>query len=141
MALKKRGINQKCHYMTPGDFYDKLNKEFNFDFDPCPLYSNFNGLYVEWGRSNFINPPYNRKLKESFIIKAYEESLKGKLCVMLLPVSTSSKIFHEVILPNAEVRFIKGRITFIEVDKNLKPIKQVWHSLHDSMVVIFRPRK
>jgi len=45
----------------PRDFYDKLNKEFNFDFDPCPLYSNFNGLYVEWGRSNFINPPYNRK--------------------------------------------------------------------------------
>jgi len=43
---------------------------------------------------------------------------------MLLPVSTSSKIFHEVILPNAEVRFIKGRITFIEVDKNLKPINK-----------------
>jgi hypothetical protein len=51
---------------------------------------------------NFINPPYSRKLKEAFIRKALEESKKGKTCVLLLPVSTSTAIFHDVILPNAK---------------------------------------
>jgi hypothetical protein len=100
----------------------------------------------------FVNPPYSRKLKEAFVNKAIEESRKGKLCVMLLPVSTSTKLFHEVIHPNAkEIRFIKGRLGFIGInakreyvnwknwDKN-PPIgsKEVNNSgMHDSMIVIF----
>ena len=32
---------------------------------------------------------------------------------MLLPVSTSTKIFHEIIYPNAKIRFLKGRIKFL----------------------------
>lgn len=107
---------QKDDWATPKELYDKLNSEFNFDFDPCPFQHNvdlWDGLKIQWGNSNYINPPYSRKLKEGFINKALEESKKGKLCVMLLPVSTSSKIFHEVILPNAEIRFLRGRPKFI----------------------------
>ena len=90
--------------------------------------------------SNFINPPYSRQLKEAFIRKAVAESHKGKLCVMLLPVSTSTKIFHEVILPEKpEIRFVKGRIKFKgwnskgEYVDNKAP-------MHDSMIVIFGNR-
>jgi len=97
-------------------------------FDPCPLFSDFDGLAIEWKEVNFINPPYSRKLKELFIRKAFEESKKGKLCIMLLPVSTSTKIFHEIIYPNAKIEFIKGRLKF----NDLKTAGQ-----HDSMLVIF----
>ncbi len=106
---------QPDDWKTPDDFYNKLNKRFNFDFDLCPLNHNINdwdGLEVEWGQRNFVNPPYSRKLKEAFIIKAYKESLKGKLCVLLIPASTDTIIFHEYILDIAEIEFIKGRIKF-----------------------------
>ena len=138
--MKNRNMNHKDNWVTPPDLYHILDLEFNFDFDPCPLHSKFDGLIIDWGQRNFVNSPYSRKLKEAFINKAFEESNKGKLCVMLLPVSTSSKIFHEVIYPNAEIRFIRGRVKFagvntygdyVDFDNNCGP-------MHDSMIVIFR---
>lgn len=96
--MKNRNLLHSDNWATPKEFYDKLNLEFNFNFDPCPLNSAFDGLLIEWKERNFINPPYSRKLKESFVIKAIQESKKGKLCVMLLPVSTSTKLFHDHIL-------------------------------------------
>jgi site-specific DNA-methyltransferase (adenine-specific) len=110
--MKNRNLNHSDNWATPKYFYDKLNEEFNFDFDPCPLHATFDGLDPScvWGKSNFINPPYSQKLKQEFVKKAVSESKTGKVCVMLLPVSTSTKLFHEVILPNAkEIRFVKGR--------------------------------
>lgn len=35
--MKNRNLNHSDNWATPKEFYDKLNKEFNFDFDPCPL--------------------------------------------------------------------------------------------------------
>jgi len=136
--MKNRNLNHKDHWATPKEFYDKLNEEFNFDFDPCPLHSKFDGLLIDWKKRNFINPPYSRKLKESFIRKAFEESKKGKICVMLLPVSTSTKIFHEVIYSNAEIRFVKGRIAFEGVNTFGKKVGKGSAPMHDSMVVIFK---
>ena len=136
--MKKRQKNDM--WETPPEFYNKLNAEFNFNFDPCPLDADFDGLIIEWKERNFINPPYSRGLKESFIRKALTESRKGKLCVMLLPVSTSSKIFHEVILPNAEVRFIEGRIKFIGINTEGKKVDNKCGTF-DSMVVIFNKKE
>jgi hypothetical protein len=109
---------EKCHddWATPQPFYDRLNERFHFDFDPCPLNHDmsWDGLQVEWFKSNFINPPYNQASKEAFVLKALEESRKGKLCVLLLPVSTSTKLFHDIILPNAtKIEFVRGRIPFM----------------------------
>ena len=131
----KTRIVQHDNWATPKEVYKKLNKEFHFDFDPCPLNYIQDGLTIKWGKSNFINPPYSRKLKEAFISKAFKESKKGKLCVMLLPVSTSTKIFHKIILPNAEIRFWKGRIDFLANGKENEKYKS---GQMDSMVVIFR---
>lgn len=135
--MKNRNLNHKDDWATPKWLYDKLDEEFNFDFDPCPLYSNFDGLNMEWGNSNFVNPPYSRKIKEAFIRKAYEESQNGKTCVMLLPVSTSTKIFHEIIYHNAEIRFLKGRIKFEGHNTKGEPVNDKC-GMHDSMIVIFR---
>jgi len=137
--MKNRNLNHSDNWATPKDLYDKLNDEFNFDFDPCPLHSKFDGLHSEtiWCDSNFINPPYSRKLKEEFIKRAYNESLNGKLCVMLLPVSTSTKIFHDYIYGKAEIRFIKGRVKFEGINTFGEKVSNKC-GMHDSMVVIFR---
>ena len=117
-----------------------INWIYNFDFDPCPYQHNlilWDGLQIDWGKRNFINPPYSRKLKESFVKKAIEQSKQNKLCVMLLPVSTSTVLFHDYILPNQkEIRFVRKRIkfsghnTFGEYVENKA-------GMHDSMIVIF----
>lgn len=89
------------------------------------------------GGVNFVNPPYSKKLKEQFVIKAIEESKKGKTCVMLLPVSTSTKLFHEWIKPNAkEIRFLKGRVKFIGINTKGKMVTTK-PGMHDSMIVVF----
>ena len=45
------------NWATPQWLYDKLNDEFDFDFDPCPLNSKVDGLNIKWGKRNFVNPP------------------------------------------------------------------------------------
>ena len=138
--MKNRNLNNSDDWKTPKDLYDKLNKEFKFDFDPCPLHHNtseFDGLNIEWGKSNFVNPPYSRKLKEAFIHKALKESKEGKIVVMLLPVSTSTKIFHEVLLPNCEIRFLKGRVKFEGINTFGEVVINKC-GMHDSMICIFK---
>ena len=124
------------NWKTPTDLYTALDNEFRFDFDPCPLNADFDGLEIEWGKRNFINPPYSRKTKEAFIKRAHEEAKNGKLCVMLLPVSTSTKIFHDVILPHAEIRFLKGRVKFAGINSSGEYVDDRC-GMHDSMLVIF----
>lgn len=126
-------------WQTPQWLYDELNAEFNFDFDPCPIQATFDGLAMPWGKSNFINPPYNRIDKPRFIQKAYEEWRGGATCVLLIPAATSTKQFHDLILPNAEVRFLKGRIAFVApgLPRDAKATKK---GKHDSMIVIFRQK-
>lgn len=90
------------------------------------------------GGVNFVNPPYSRPLKDQFVAKAVREAKKGRICVLLLPVSTSTKLFHEVIQPNAsEIRFIKGRIKFLGVNTKGEYVTNK-APMHDSMVVIFK---
>jgi len=136
--LKNRNLNNHDNWATPKEFYDELNDEFNFDFDPCPLFAEFDGLQVDWGKRNYINPPYSRKLKDAFVKKAVEESSKGKLCVMLLPVSTSTVLFHDYIQPNAnEIRFLRGRVKFIGINTFGEKVSNK-AGMHDSMIVIFK---
>mgnify|MGYP003435884671 CR=1 FL=1 len=140
--MKNRNLDHSNNWATPKDFYDKLDQEFNFDFDPCPLnlgmITNENdGLLIKWGNRNYINPPYSRELKEKFVIKAKKKKKKGKLCVMLLPVSTSTKLFHDHILPNAkEIRFIKGRIKFLGTNTKGEYVTNK-APMHDSMIIVF----
>ena len=141
--MKNRNLEHKDEWKTPQSFYDKLNREFNFDFDPCPLrhceiHPEIDGLLISWGERNYINPPYSQKLKNSFILRAVEEMKKGKLCVMLLPVSTSTKVFHDIILPNAkEIRFVKKRISFEGVNTYGEKVGKGSAPMHDSMIVVF----
>jgi site-specific DNA-methyltransferase (adenine-specific) len=135
--MKNRNLPARDDWQTPQEIYQKLDNEFQFDFDPCPLLNDFDGLTIDWQQSNFINPPYSLKLKQAFVLKAIEESKKGKLCVMLLPVSTSTKLFHKYILPNAQdIRFIEKRIRFLGINTKGEYVTTKT-PMHDSMIVIF----
>ena len=136
--MKNRNIQHSDNWATPKEFYDALNAEFGFDFDPCPLNADFDGLKIEWGGVNFVNPPYSRKLKEAFVAKAIEQMRNGKTSVMLLPVSTSTALFHDRIKPNAhEIRFVRKRIKFLGVNTKGEYVTNKT-PMHDSMIVIFR---
>jgi len=52
---------KKRYWLTPKPIYNSLNEEFNFDFDPCPFPKpdGYNSLVVPWGKSNYVNPPFN----------------------------------------------------------------------------------
>lgn len=132
----------KQDWTTPDDLFQELNKEFLFSKDVAANHKNAkcawyfteedNGLLQEWSDVNFCNPPY--KTSKLWIKKAYEESLNGKLTVMLIPARTDTVAFHTYIYnkPNVEIRFLKGRLKFGN-SKNPAPFP--------SMIVIFRPNE
>jgi site-specific DNA-methyltransferase (adenine-specific) len=111
-------------WSTPPDFYKKLDEEFHFDFDPCPLNPTFDGLQVKWGKRNYMNPPYGR-----VIGKWVKKASENKMTVCLLPARTDTRWFHDYIYNKAEIRFIKGRLKFGN-SKNSAPFP--------SMIVIFK---
>ena len=116
-------------WKTPDSLYAELNKEFNFDDDPCPESGIF-GLDRSWGKRTFVNPPYGRFVGE-WVKKASEESERGSLVVMLLAARTDTAWFHDYVLTHAkEVRFIRGRLKFGD-GTNSAPFP--------SMIVIFSP--
>jgi len=117
------------HYATPKWLYDELDKEFHFDYDPCPLGGDIDGLSAQWGKRNYINPPYGREIGK-WIAKSYYNSLGGRLSVMLLPSRTDTKWWHDYVMKAEEIRFVKGRLKFGDC-KNSAPFP--------SCVVIFKP--
>lgn len=137
---------------TPPDFFQKLDKEFHFDLDPCALPHTAkcpryftpedDGLTKPWiaagGGAVFCNPPYSRRSKgnpgqEAWIRKAAEEGKKpGAVVVLLIPARTDTGAFHDYILHRAEVRFVRGRLRFLQDGKAQEAAP------FPSMVVIFR---
>lgn len=145
--MKDRNLQHSDNWRTPKSIYNPLFDEFWFDFDPCPfnpgeITPENDGLLIEWGRSNFVNPPYSLRLKEGFILKAIEESKKGKICVLLIPVSTSTKIFHDHLWPavcsslSSEIRYIRGRVSYEKQDEYGKFYTPKGAGMHDSMIVV-----
>jgi hypothetical protein len=59
----------------------------------------------------FVNPPYGNAIPK-WVKKSYDESLRGALVVMLVPSRTETRYWHEYCM-KGEIRFIKGRIGFI----------------------------
>lgn len=120
---------------TPQDFFDEMDREFCFTLDACAIPENakcerfytpdMDGLSQKWGGTVWCNPPYGRQIG-NWVKKAAESSAT---VVMLLPARTDTKWFHDYILGQAEIRFIKGRLKF-GGQKNAAPFP--------SMVVVFR---
>jgi len=104
-------MSQRLDWQTPKAVYNKLDDEFHFDFDPCPHNPTVDGLTANWGKCNFVNPPYGKEIPK-WIKKGYEEHLKGKIVVFLIPSRTDTRWWHSYIMKAKEIRFIKGRLKF-----------------------------
>lgn len=134
--------SKKQDWATPQDFFDKLDIEFNFEWDSCADSNNTkipgcyydekdDALSQEWSRTAkvfWMNPPYNKC--SEFIKKAYEESQQGCTVVCLIPARTDTQYFHNFIMKAKEIRFVKGRLKF-EGGESSAPFP--------SMIVIFTP--
>jgi len=115
--------SKKDTWSTPQEFYDKLNKTYNFTLDPCASHADHkcdkyftigdNGLEQSWaGETVFMNPPYGRGIKH-WLKKAYEESLKEDTTVVcLIPARTDTKYWHDYCMKAEKIYFVKGRLKF-----------------------------
>ena len=117
---------------TPPDLYSALDKEFHFDFDPCPPNSVWDGREVSWqGKRVFCNPPYGRGI-DKWLTKGRE----AILAVFLLPARTDTVWFHDYALRADEIRFFRGRLQFSK--DHIAP-KTEWHqgAPFPSILVVF----
>lgn len=114
---------------TPPSLFNILDMEFNFTLDPCCTKQTAkckkfftkeeDGLIQDWSRDIvFVNPPYGREIGK-WVEKSYNEAKKGAKVVMLIPSRTDTKWFHDFIYNKAEIRFLKGRIRFLQNKKEL----------------------
>jgi hypothetical protein len=115
MTFAKGNRKDNKHYwLTPPGLFDELNKEFDFDFDPCPYPKpeDFDGLQVEWGESNYVNPPFIGPT--AWVKKAIAEFKKGNRVVFVFPID---KWVFMMLQAGAIIR-------------NLKDIH--WHAIEDN---------
>jgi hypothetical protein len=162
--MKNRNLDHRNDWSTSFKDFEKWQKEYEFsEFDPCPidgLELGINGINTAWEDKTFVNPPYELKSKESFVHAGINQSKNNIRSCFLLPVSTSTKLFHKHIKPNAtNLIFIEGRLSFEGISEN-KNGSLVWinpgigrkkhpaseiegietakrKGMHDSMLVFF----
>ena len=108
---------------TPQDFFDRLNRTYQFTLDVCATPSNAkcaryftkaeDGLSQPWEGTCWMNPPYGREIG-LWIKKTYESGLEaGTVVVCLLPARTDTRWWHEYVIPHAKnIEFIRGRLKF-----------------------------
>jgi len=110
-------------HLTPDRVFELIESKWYLAkfifFDPCPVGTPFNspcffnGLYLDWKKYNFVNPPFEVRTLEKFVKKAINEAKKGKKTIMLLPCKTDQAWFHELILKNNfEILWIRKRLKF-----------------------------
>lgn len=125
--------SKKHDYGTPPGFFDSLNSIYKFTLDPCAaeftakVRDNYytkedDGLSKDWsGEVAFVNPPYGRELAK-WVKKSYEESLKeDTMVVMLIPSRTDTRYYHDYCMKASRIYFIKGRLKFVNLDKDERP--------------------
>ena len=127
-------------WVTPQDFFDKLNSIFHFTTDVCALPDNAkcdhyytpdqDGLRQTWAGSCFMNPPYGRKVGE-WIEKAYWSAKQnGTTVVCLVPARVDTRWWHDYCARAVEIYFVKGRLRFGNAQHNAP---------FPSAVVVFGP--
>lgn len=154
--MKIHNAKKANHYEweTPQELFNKLDKEFYFNLDPCATPENTkchnyftkdqDGLKQDWEiySTVFVNPPYGRSMKH-WVKKCHDEWEKGCTVVMLIPVNTDTAYFHDYIYGKAELRFIRGRLCFKGRNSKGEIIQHEngQRATFPSMLVIFRKRE
>lgn len=141
-------------WVTPVDLFFQLHEEFHFDLDAAATEAaarvrmylgpdaddldDRDALRTNWDREGvqtvWLNPPYGRGVGR-WLQKVCEESREGLTIVCLLMARTDTAWFHDFAMQAAEIRFIRGRIKFLD-GETLEPRNP---APAPSMLVIFRP--
>lgn len=119
---------KKTDWTTPQPLFNAFHKRFNFTIDAAADPNNArlprfwtkedNALFQDWtGERIWCNPPFGRE-QIPFVEKAGLR--EADISVLLLPVRTDTKLWHNHIFNKARIIFLKGRITF-EGTKNNHP--------------------
>ena len=133
--LEVHFTNKSNEWETPRSLFKELDDEFNFTIDVCATKESAkcerfytkqtNGLVQSWKNEvAFMNPPYGREIG-TWVEKAYRESLNGAVVVCLIPARTDTRYWHVYIFPNAEIRFLKGRVKFLNSGEEVEYIEQL----------------
>jgi len=146
MNRKLMFSNENNAWTTPREFFAKLNEEFNFTLDPCCMKKSAlckkyytpkeDGLKQDWeGEVAFVNPPYGREIKK-WVEKCFiEGKKKNTTVVLLIPARTDTTYFHNFIYGKSEIRFLKGRLKFVDLDVENPKLSP---APFPSMIVIFK---
>jgi hypothetical protein len=124
--------------VIPPDIYAALDAEFHFDFDPCPhpRPKDFNGLSADWGKSNWVNPPF-RGAVSAWVKKALAEWNMGKLVVIILPCYLNYAM-EKLDAAGAEFRWA-GYVRFLALEDG-EPNPRPRNRLFPCMIIILRPK-
>lgn len=89
-------------WVLPKDMMEKINNEFNFNYDPAPFPrpEGYDGLTAEWGSSNWVNPLFGTGIT-AWVRKAIIEKEKGKRSVLILPLDNWVRLLID---QGAEIR-------------------------------------
>jgi len=132
---KKKIVDSSKFWLVPPEIYKPLDKEFKFDFDPCPYPFKKDGILSSWGMSNWVNPPFRARDAQNgngptaFVRKAIEEQKKGKTSVLILPVLSMLNMLFEA---GAEIRSA-GRVKWIHAETG-----QEWKAPSNCAIFILR---
>lgn len=129
-------------WSTPGSVIAPLVERYGpFALDVCASERNHkaekyytreqNGIVQRWTGTWWCNPPYSNP--KMWVEKAVEET-RGSIWgshldrrrlpsddqrhwnrgIMLLPAAVDTNWFHDLVLPHADIEFIRGRIRFLD---------------------------
>jgi len=120
-----RIVDKHFYWLTPPKLLKQIRKEFGEFFDPCPYPrpEGFNGLEVEWGATNYVNPPFQKVIENGkrigfsdWIRKALQEQRKGKTSLLVYP---QFSWFHLLLTAKAEMRSL-GEVKWLAPDGTVK---------------------
>lgn len=131
-------------YRTPPYVFKAFDDEFHFDKDVAASDDNHLvadyiteemdalDLATPWGKFNWCNPPYSDI--DPWVLRAAIEKDAGNSTAMLIPADTSTGWFLRAWISCDEVRFVSGRLAFLNAETGLPAgnnnkgsVLFVWH--------------
>lgn len=125
MSRPRNATSRSVEWYTPRWLFTELDSEFHFTLDPCATIESAtcpkfydeaqNGLLQSWaGERVFMNPPYGSQVIGAWVERARFAVERGgaEVVVGLVPAYTDSDWWHAHVIGKAEVRFLRGRLSF-----------------------------
>ena len=127
---------------TPPAFFAEIAERYGpFTLDAAALPHNAkvstfytpedDGLRQPWLNRTWLNPPYGKQISP-WLEKAVREAELGVTTVALLPAHTDTRWFHDLVLPYADLEFVRGRVQFIGTTSS---------NPTGSIIAVYRPKR